>query len=125
MFPISDTNQPFYKLSNWKHLKQLNCKSCGLNYLLQCQICYLQYVGKGKIAFNLWLNNHRKDRKAKNAILACKHFQASNHNLQQETKYMLIERQITKPAATEHSHHSKKMRKLVDTQIKNTSFKWS
>lgn len=21
MFPISDTNQPFYKLSNWKHLK--------------------------------------------------------------------------------------------------------
>lgn len=114
---------PFTSYQTENKFYQLNCKSCGFNYLLQCQICYLQYVGKGKIAFNLRLNNHRKDRKAKNAILACKHFQASNHNLQQETKYRLIETQITKPATTEHSHHSKKMRKLVDTQIKNTSSK--
>ena len=43
----------------------MNCKSCGPIYLLQCQICHLQYVGKSEFAVNLQLYNHRKSTKAK------------------------------------------------------------
>ena len=63
---------------------QLNCKSSHLIYLLQCGICQLQYVGKSEISFNIRLNKHRKDSKNKNSILACKHFQNSNHNFQRD-----------------------------------------
>ena len=69
----------------------MKCKSCGLIYLLQCQICHLQHVGKSKTAFKLQPSNHREDSKAKNSILACMHFQASNHNFQRDTKFTMIE----------------------------------
>ena len=35
----------------------------------------MQYVGKAETAFNLRLNNNKKDTKKPNSILACKHFQ--------------------------------------------------
>ena len=76
----------------------LTCKSFGLIYLLQCQVCLLQYIGKSETPFNLRLNNHRKDAKdttSKNNILACKHFQQPNHDFQRHAKFTLIEK-ITK-----------------------------
>ena len=76
---------------------QLNCNL--LIYLLQCRICQLQYVGKSETSFNIRLNNRRKDSKNKNPILACKHFQNSNHNFQRDAKFTLIE-QITKSFTT-------------------------
>lgn len=81
----------------------MNCESYGLIYLLQCQICNLQYVGKSKTAFNFWLNNHRKDSFIiflQNTILARKPFQAFNHNFQRDAKFTLIGK-IAKGAATE------------------------
>ena len=42
---------------------QLTCKSQAVMYLLQCRICFIQYVGKSETTFNLRLNNHRKDSK--------------------------------------------------------------
>ena len=83
----------------FKIFHQLNCKSSHLIYLLQCRICQLQYVGKSETSFNIRLNNHRKDSKNKNPILACKHFQNSNHNFQRDAKFTLIE-QITKSFTT-------------------------
>ena len=74
---------------------QLTCKSQAIIYLLQCRICFIQYVGKRETIFNLRLNNHRKDSKKKDAILACTHFQKSNHIFQRVTKFVLIE-QIAK-----------------------------
>ena len=82
----------------FKIFHQLNCKSHSIIYLLQCQICLIQYVGKSETTFNLRLNNHRKDardRKSKNIILACKHFQDPNHDFQRDAKFTLIEK-ITK-----------------------------
>ena len=83
----------------FKIFHQLNCKSSHLIYLLQCRICQLQYVGKSETSFNIRLNNHRKDSKNKNTILACKNFQKSNHNFQRDAKFALIE-QITKSFTT-------------------------
>ena len=59
--------------------------------LLQCRICFIQYVAKCETTFNLRLNNHRKDSKKKDTILACIHFQKSNHIFQRDAKFVLIE----------------------------------
>ena len=83
----------------FKIFHQLNCKSSHLIYLLQCGICQLQYVGKSEASFNIRLKNHRKDSKNKNPILACKHFQNSNHNFQRDAKFTLTA-QITKSFTT-------------------------
>ena len=66
----------------FKIFHQSNCKSSCLICLLQCRICQLQYTGKTETSFNIILNNHRNDSKNKNKIVACKHFQKSNHNFQ-------------------------------------------
>ena len=59
---------------------QLTCKKQAIIYLLQCRTCFIQYVGKSGTNFNVRLYNHRKDSKKKDAILACTHFQKSNHS---------------------------------------------
>ena len=61
--------------------RQLNCKSSHFIRLLQCRICQIQYVDKSETLFNIRLNNHRKDSKKKNSIVASKHFQSSSHNI--------------------------------------------
>ena len=83
----------------FKIFNQLNCKDSHLIYLLQCQIFQLQYVGKSETSFNIRLNNHRKDSKNKNPILARKNFQNLNHNFQRDAKFTLIEN-ITKTFTT-------------------------
>ena len=42
---------------------------------MECTLCNKQYVGKAKTAFDIRLNNHKKDIKNPNAILAYRHFQ--------------------------------------------------
>ena len=57
---------------------------------MECILCKLQYVGKPEIAFNLRLNNHRKDTNKHNSILAYKHFQEKGHNFNQNAKFIII-----------------------------------
>ena len=78
----------------YKIFHQLTCKSEAVIYLRQCRICFIQYVGKTETTFNLRSNNHRKDSKKKDAVLASTHFQMSNHIFQRDAKFVLIE-QIT------------------------------
>ena len=71
---------------------QLKCNFYQFNYKPQYQIYHLQYGDKSEAAFNLRLNNHRKDSKAKKkkkkeAILACKHFQTSHHIFQRDANF--------------------------------------
>ena len=61
-------------------LFDVNCKSEYIIYLMECILCKMQYVGKAEAAFNLRLNNHRKDTKEPKSILAFKHFQEQGHN---------------------------------------------
>ena len=54
----------------------------------------MQYVGKAETAFNLRLNNHRKDTKKSNSILACKHLQEQGHNFNKHAKFIIIDKMI-------------------------------
>ena len=54
----------------------------------------MQYVDKSKTGFNRRLNNHQKDSKKKDAILACTHFKNLNHIFHRDAKFILS-KQIT------------------------------
>ena len=44
--------------------------------------------------FNLGLNNHRKDTKKPNSILACEHFQEQRHNFNKHAKFIIIDKLV-------------------------------
>ena len=54
---------------NYNNIQELrnntNCETEYVIYLMECIICNLQYVLKNETPFNIRLNNHRKDVKAK------------------------------------------------------------
>ena len=52
----------------------------------------MQYVGKVETAFNLRLNNHRKDTKKPNSILTCKYFHEQGHNFNKHAKFIIIDK---------------------------------
>ena len=47
----------------FKIYHKVNCKSEYDIYLMECTLCNKQYLGKPETAFNIRLNNHRKDTK--------------------------------------------------------------
>ena len=73
---------------------KLNRKSEYVIYLMECILSKMQYVGKAETAFNLRLNNHRKDTKKSNSILACKHFQGQGHNFNIYAKFIIIDKLV-------------------------------
>ena len=77
---------------------------------------YLQFVGNNETAFNLGLDSQRKDSKAKNTILACRHFQTSNHDFQRDKYRKNNETSYNRPVTT----YSKWII-LLHNQAKNTS----
>ena len=54
----------------------------------------MQYVGNAEAAFNLKLNNHRKDTKKPDSILACKHFQEQGNNFNKHAKFIIIDKLV-------------------------------
>ena len=70
---------------------RVNCKSSFVNYLLECYICNIQYVGKSETPFNIRLHNHRKDVKNTNAIPAYKHFNRHDQDFKNHGKIIIIE----------------------------------
>ena len=70
----------------------LDCKSNKVIYLLDCQKCGAQYVGKSETPFNIRLNNHRKNGNNTEATLSVsKHLREANHSFNRNTKFTLIE----------------------------------
>ena len=61
---------------------------------MECILCKMQYVRKAEAAFNLRLNNHRKDTKKPNSILACKNFQEKEHNFNKHAKFIIIDKLV-------------------------------
>ena len=84
-FKSNQTNRVF------KIFHNINCKSAFLIYLLDCNICNIHHVGKSGTTFNIRLNNHRKDVKDPNALLADKHFTLPGHGFNKNAKFTLIE----------------------------------
>ena len=74
----------------FKIFHNINCKSTFLIYLLECNICNIQYIGKSETTFNIRLNNHRKDVKDPNALPADKHFTLRGHDFNINAKFTLI-----------------------------------
>ena len=71
----------------------LDCKSSKVIYLLDCQKCGAQYVGKSETLFNIRLNNHRKDVNNTEATLSIsKHVWEANHSFNRDAKFTLIEK---------------------------------
>ena len=85
IFKSTKTNKEF------KIFHNLNCKSKNVIYLLECKLHKVQYVGKSETAFNIRLNNHRKDVKNPNSIPASKHFDSQEHIYERDAKFILLE----------------------------------
>ena len=58
---------------------------------MECNLCKIQYVGKAETAFNVRLNNHRKDAKNAKSIPADSHFRKPGHDFTKHAKFTLIE----------------------------------
>ena len=108
-FKSNQTNRVF------KIFHNINCKSTFLIYLLECNICNTQYVGKSEATFNIRFNNHRKDVKDPNALPADKPFTLPGHYFNKNAKFTLIEKLTnTSKVATE----------ILKERIKNLENFW-
>ena len=54
----------------------------------------MQYVTKAETAFNLRTNNHSKDTKKSNSILAGKNFPEKGYNFNKHAKFIIIEKLV-------------------------------
>ena len=72
----------------------LNCKSEYVIYVMECILCKMQYVGKVETVYNLRLNNHRKDTKKPNSILACEDFEEQGHDFNNYAKFIIIDKLV-------------------------------
>ena len=82
----SNTTQKCYKIFH-----HLNCKRKYSIYLMECNICKLQYVGKTEWPMNIRINNHRKDCHQEYAIPAIRHFSIIGHSFNNNAKFTIIE----------------------------------
>ena len=58
---------------------------------MECALCKFRYVGKAETAFNIRLNNHRKDVNNPKSIPADFHFRKPRHSFNLHAKFILIE----------------------------------
>ena len=58
---------------------------------MECVLCNKQYTGKSRAAFNLRLNNFRKNVNKQNSLRADQHFRLPGHNFNTHAKSTLIE----------------------------------
>ena len=70
---------------------KLNCKRKFSIYVMECASCKVQYVGKAETAFNIRLNNHRKDVNNPKSIHADLHFRKPEHSFNLHANFTLIE----------------------------------
>ena len=74
-----------------KYSKTLIVPSVKL-YIWRSAFCVINNsVGKAETSFNIRLNNHRKDAKKDDAMIACKHFQHESHNSKKHEKITIID----------------------------------
>ena len=71
-FTSSNNNKTF------KIFHSVNCQSSWVIYIIECNICNLQYIGKSETPFNLRLNNHRNH--IKKGISSCELTEHFLHN---------------------------------------------
>ena len=58
---------------------------------MECALCEIRYVVKAETAFNIRLNNYRKDVNNPKSIPADFHFRKPGHSFNLHVKFILIE----------------------------------
>ena len=91
----------------------LKCKSEYAIYLMECILCKMQYVGKAETAFNIRLNNHRKDTKKPNSILAYDHFQEKGHNFNKHAEFIITDKLVNLHGSKEALWKKKKKKEAL------------
>ena len=91
----STVTQKTFKIYN-----KLNCKSRYLIYLMEFVVCSKQYSGKSETAFNLRLNNHRKDLNKRNLLEADQRCWLPGHKFNKHAKFTLIKWYLRKQGTT-------------------------
>ena len=76
------------KYSNNTQAYKLNYKRKFIIYLIDSGLYQVQYVGKAETAFNIGLNNHRKDVNNPKSILVVLHFIKSGHSFNLHEKFV-------------------------------------
>ena len=84
-FKSNQTNRTF------RIFQKTTCKSNFIIYLLECELCKIQDVGKAETTFNIRLNNHRKDVKDPKAIPVDKHFNETGHKFNLHAEFIIFE----------------------------------
>ena len=80
---------------------KLNCPSRNVIYLGYCTLCQKsQYVGKSEPPVNLRINTHRYDVTSPNGGAFDKHFNKSDHNYNENARFILIEQMRVPENAT-------------------------
>ncbi|XP_068701258.1 uncharacterized protein [Montipora foliosa] len=74
-------------------LHSVDCHSSWV-YIIECNICLLQYVGKSETPFNTRLNNHRNH--VKKGVSSCEltkhfHYNTRSHNLENDVTITIVE----------------------------------
>ena len=89
---LMTTNTLTNQQTNWTFniFCNLNCKINYIIYLIASIIYKIKYVGKTETIFKWRFDNHRKNTKQSNSILACKHFRQQGHNFSKDTKLIII-----------------------------------
>ena len=93
---INET-QTFKSTSNSKIFSvfhSMDCQSCWVIYIIECNICRLPHIGKSETGFNLRLNNHRKHIiKGVNSCELTEHFlhNIGSHNFENDVAIAIIE----------------------------------
>ena len=62
---------------------------------MECALCKIQYVGKAETAFNIRLNNHRKDVNNPKSTPGDFHFRKLGHSFNLHAKFTLFEQLST------------------------------
>ena len=83
-FKSNQTNRTF------RIFQKTTCKSNFIIYLLECELCKIQYVGKAETAFNIRFIKHSKDVKDPKAIPVDKHFYQTGDNFNLHAKFIII-----------------------------------
>ena len=96
---------------------QVNGKRNFVIYLLECEKCYIQHVGKAELDSSIRLNYHRKDVYKADAIPDSCHFATKDHIFKRNASFIIIE-----PIGKSNSSRETKMqllKQLLHHKIRN------
>jgi hypothetical protein len=69
--------------------ESLNCNSKNLVYLLQCNLCRLQYIGETQTSFRLRFNNHKSHINSMPLLPISQHVCKTGHSFRNFAVYLL------------------------------------